>query len=309
MSLDAVKILEINVTKTAKSDILKEIQKYFGSGRFGSPETLKNIQKTVKPFIIVTPNPEQVVYAQNDSHFREILNRADVSLPDGVGVVWASRVLEAPRITYHVSRITEAIPGVDFMENLVSMAAKQRVPIALIGGRGGLALKTLECLQKKHPGLSGWAIDGPEVRITNYELRMTNENTETYFQTLAKRITDSGARMVFVGLGAPKQEYFIELLLMSLRSGSAGEAISPIKKDCRVVPRGGTPRNDNRIILMSVGGSFDEIAGRLPRAPEWMGKLGIKWLWRLILQPWRIRRQLALIRFAWLVLKERYTLK
>jgi N-acetylglucosaminyldiphosphoundecaprenol N-acetyl-beta-D-mannosaminyltransferase len=304
MSFDAVKILEINITKTPKSGILKEIQKYLRL----QPTTYKlQPQKAPKPLVIVTPNPEQIVYAQGDSRFREILNRADISLPDGTGVLWASRFLSLPTTHYPLQPISQTIPGVEFMENLVSIALKQRVPIALIGGRDGLALKTLECLQKKHPGLSGWAIDGPEMEILNQGIRIKESgierikkslipnmkpliqhgHSEEYFNQLAKRIIDSRVGMVFVGLGAPKQEYFIERL-----SGRLPTTHYPLPT-----------------VFMSVGGSFDEIAGRLPRAPKLISGLCLKWLWRLILEPWRFRRQLALIRFVWLVLKKRYILK
>jgi N-acetylglucosaminyldiphosphoundecaprenol N-acetyl-beta-D-mannosaminyltransferase len=173
------------------------------------------------------------------------------------------------------------------MENLVSDVSKKRIPVALIGGRAGLALTALECLQKAHPNLSGWAVDGPGLRITNKELQMMDGQKEVYFQALAKRIIENGVRMVFVGLGAPKQEYFIEELSKQLSSRNLQFSI----------------------IFMSVGGSFDEISGRVPRAPQWVSQLGLKWFWRLILEPWRIRRQFALLQFILFVLKERYTLK
>ena len=71
----------------------------------------------------------------------------------------------------------------------------------------------------------------------------------------------------------------------------------------------GEPRTVNPIVFMSVGGSFDEIAGRVARPPQWVSRAGFKWLWRLVLEPWRIKRQLALLTFIWLVLRERYRLK
>ena len=315
MSLHAVKILEINFTNNQQKDILKEIQKYL----FQAAHNVQFVtQKGVKPWVIVTPNPEQIVFAHKNSHFRDILNRADISLPDGVGVVWASRFFNPQPRTQNTQLIPGVIPGITFMENLVSMAALQRVPIALIGGSQGLALKALECLQKKHQGLLGWATDGPEVEVGNNELRIRNYelginystapnpksyiinpkstagNEDVYFGQLASRIKESGVKLVFVGLGAPKQEFFIEKLVHSSES---------------IVQRNTKQKSMNPTIFMSVGGSFDEIAGRILRAPGWVSRLGFKWLWRLIHEPWRIGRQSALVHFVWLVLKKRYTLK
>ena len=284
MSLDAVKILEISITKNSKNEILEFIRNGFATEAEKSDKRGKNPQKIGKILTIVTPNPEQIVYARHDKHFREIINQADVAIPDGIGVVWAIKFLHLLPAVYHPQPTVTTIPGIEFMENLILEATKQRVPIALIGGRGGLALKTLECLQKTHQKLVGWAIDGPEMRIENFELRMKYENAENYFQELAKRIVETKTRMVFVGLGAPKQEYFIEKLSREL---SLVHYQLPT-------------------LCMSVGGSFDEIAGRIPRAPVWVNRFGMKWLWRLVLEPWRIKRQLALIKFVWLVVLERY---
>jgi N-acetylglucosaminyldiphosphoundecaprenol N-acetyl-beta-D-mannosaminyltransferase len=310
MSLDAVKILEISVTINSKKEILEYFQKSLITGAKKTKKIGKNASFAKKIVIVVTPNPEQIVYAQIDSHFRDFLNRADVSLPDGVGVVWASRVLASMRQSVNASMINTTIPGVECMEDLVRIAAEQHVPVVLIGGRDGLALRTFDCLSKLHPGLRGWAVDGPEAEVhaclparqgSQLTVHSQNTNTDEYFQELAQRIVDSGVRMVFVGLGAPKQEYFIERLSQIVNRDSRFE-----KQKNTTSPESRVP---SPVIFMSVGGSFDEISGRISRAPRWVSKLGLKWLWRLILEPWRIKRQLALITFVWLVMKEKYRLK
>lgn len=270
MRLNAVKVLGISITNASKKEILEEIQKYL-------VKTAKNNQK---PLIIFTPNTEQLVQAHRNHPFAEILNRADISLSDTVGVVWAGHMLttKGPE---------KSIPGVEFMEDLVAIATSRHVPIGLIGGRANLAVDTLNCLRQTHGKLQdtsnrnkfgtvqGWAQDGPELRIENDSLHFPDE--KIYVERLARRIMREGTRIVFVALGPPKQEYFIERLAREL-SG---------------------------VILMSVGGSFDIISGRLRRAPAIMRSLGLEWLWRLILEPWRIRRQLALIEFVWLVLRDK----
>lgn len=232
MSLTAVKILKISITTNSKKEILEEIRKYLFKTQNSELKTQKNV-------IIFTPNAEQIVLAQKNKEFQEILNRADVAIPDSTGVVWASGILvkNGPRVT---------IPGVEFMEDLVRLAATHHVPIGLIGGRGNLAIETLDCLRKKYPGL------------------MTSENP----------------RIIFVALGAPKQEEYI----------------------------GDAAKKTTGVVYMAVGGSFDIISGRLARAPLFMRNIGLEWLWRLILEPWRIFRQLALAEFVGMVLQERLAL-
>ncbi len=271
MRLNSKKILGISITTNVKEEILEYFKK-----------CLENTGKTgVKSLTIVTPNPEQVVLAQKNPHFAEFLNRADVAIPDGIGVVWASRILNP---IVHISRIT----GVELIEELVGLAAKQGYRIGLIGGRGGVAVRALECLEKKHSGLRGWAIDGPELKIqsTNQLInQLTNgkENVEQEINQIADKIRKSGIQIVFVGLGAPKQEYFIEKLKVQMAK----------------------LKQEKTVVFMSVGGSFDEISGRLPMPPKFIDRYGLKWLWRLSLEPWRWKRQLALLEFIWLVLKEK----
>jgi len=279
MGLHAVKIQEINITNSSKKDILKEVEKYLDS-------TDKSISK---PFTIVTPNPEQIVLATKDLHFAQLLNRADVSLPDGIGLRFA-RPME----------ISETIPGVEFMENLVAIAADRHVSIALIGGKSNVAIKTLECLRQKYPNLSGVAMDAPEFTFGPSGLAMNGSIAE-YFKELVQEMKMKKIGMVFVALGAPKQEYFMERLTLSLR----GTSQRVTRQSMQIASPSERTRNDKGLILMSVGGSFDEISGRISRAPRWVSRLGMKWLWRLILEPWRIKRQIALVRFVWMVFLEK----
>lgn len=241
MGLNKTKILGISITTNPKEEILEEVRKRLESAS----------NKDEKPFIVVTPNPEQLVLAQKDIELAEILNKADVAIPDGIGLVWASRVLGK-------NGLKKQIPGVEFMEDLLELAAKEGYRTGLIGGWRGVAVKALECLQKKYPGLNGWAMEPEEKTI----------------EEIGRKISDTGTRIVFVALGAPKQEYFIEKL-------------------------------NSPIVAMSVGGSFDIIAGRTPRAPFLLRTIGIEWLWRLAREPWRWRRQLTLLKFLWLVLRDK----
>lgn len=232
-------LLGVNITIDTKEDILLGITTYLQG------------KSTSSPLIIVTPNPEQVVLAQTDEEFLKILNRADIALPDGVGIVWAMKALKSVSI--------KRISGIDCMMDLVRLANKNRWTIGLVGGQNTVGKKTLDVLQSSYQNLKGWAIE-PE---------------QTDEKKLAKHITDSNTRIVFVGLGAPKQEEYIDA----------------VKKQCKGV------------VFMAVGGSFDVIAGVVPRAPLWMQTIGLEWLYRLGKQPWRWRRQLALIRFFMIIIQ------
>lgn len=287
MSLNAVKILGTKITISSKKEILEELEKFIVS----RPSSGKNI------LTVVTPNPEQIVYAARHAHVAKLINRADVAIPDGVGIVWASCLINN-------SAIPKRIPGVEFMEDLVSIAAKRAIPVALIGGRGDVAVEAFECLSRRMQGLKGVGIPAPSMQVVQGELKAEQkDNLDTYFSAVTRTIALNGVKIVFVGLGAPKQELFIERLCreMSLRDRSYGEAISKISER---LPR--FARNDN-MVIMSVGGSFDIITGRTPRAPVWVRNLGLEWFWRLIREPWRLGRQLALLKFVWLVVRERWS--
>ncbi len=278
MGLNAVKVLGISITSDSKEKILEYIQKYLDPKHKIQNSTTKKIGK---PLIIVTPNPEQIVYAGGDKHFRDILNRADIAIPDGIGVVWASRILKKNRTEV----IEKRIPGVETAEDLAKIASEEGATIGLIGGRAKVAVEALECLRRKYPGLHGWAVDPGDLSLRNLG------NVADISEKIAKTKT----RIVFVGLGAPKQEFFIEKLLSSIehRASSIG---------------GHAPKPETRnpkLILMAVGGSFDTIAGRIRRAPLIIRLIGFEWAWRLINEPWRWRRQLTLIKFMVLVLKEK----
>ncbi len=273
MGLKSTKILGISVTTESKKSILEYIEKYL-------EEAISDTRKVIR---VVTPNPEQIVRAQKDPHFAKILNQADVALPDGIGLVAAIRLRNFRFQISNLKLKIKRIHGVDFMEDLVGLAAKQGYPIGLIGGRGGVAVEALECLKAQYPELVGWAME-PEDGEFLEKIKKTN------------------TRIVFVGLGAPKQEFFMEQLVLSLRAKRSNLYQNGIATSARRSV--GPPRNDG-VILMSVGGSFDILARRVPRAPFLIRSLGLEWLWRLGRQPWRLGRQLALLRFIFLVLAEK----
>lgn len=202
---------------------------------------------------IVTPNPEFVMLAQKDEAFRQVLNGADLAIPDGVGLK-------------RFAGFKNVVGGIYLVEDLCRVAADLGFTTIFLGGRNGVAVKAAERLQKKYQGLKiAFAGDGPEVNK----------------EGLGNSIKLPPADLLFVGFGQVKQEKWIANNLDKL----------PVR------------------VAMGVGGSFDEISGKVLGVPRWVHSLGLKWLFRLILQPQRFKRQLAIWQFAWLTLRKSATVK
>lgn len=298
MSLKYQNILSVRVTTSPRETILEEIKKYLIRG---SPTKQASKAKNRKPLVITTPNPEQIVYAHTHQSFRDILNKADVTLPDGIGIVLASRFLGNSARVARQTTVQNRIPGVEFMTDIARLADQEGVRIGLIGGFDGLAVRALECLQVESPKLKGWAIDGPEL-VVGAHGEMEGPPA-SYWKDLAEKIRSTKTGIIFVGLGAPKQEYVIEKLC-SLFTQIKLEFKVYGKKNEKSVTNLFT--TNGPLVFMAVGGSFDILTGRLKRAPLVIRSIGFEWAWRLANEPWRIQRQMALITFVWLVLKENF---
>lgn len=213
---------------------------------------VEKLQNGGKKLFITTPNPEILVIANKNPNYKKVLNSADLALPDGVGVTLAAR--------YGGKRLKERISGTDFVESVCMRVAKKPIIIGFLGGRSGVADKAAECLKSKYPGL--------KVAFAKSELA----SGEHFLKSLK-------CDMIFVALGAPKQEEWINANLSAL----------PVK------------------VAMGVGGALDYISGDVPRAPKPIRDLGFEWLFRLFVQPWRLRRQLRLLTFIKLVVLSRLT--
>lgn len=235
--VETINILNVMISNVNYNDALEE--------------AIKWLKKNDKNHYIVTPNPEIIVAAQKNIELRNILNRADLSLPDGIGLLWACNILGKP--------LKGRVTGVDFMMKLCESAAKNGFTIGLIGGRNGIAIKAADCLKKKCPQL---------------QVVFAQEEWEKGSKSMIHKFPID---ILFVAYGAPKQEIWISTYLKDM----------PVK------------------VAIGVGGAFDYFAGVLPRAPEWIQSLGLEWLFRLIRQPWRFKRQLALGKFVLLVLNEK----
>lgn len=204
---------------------------------------------------IVTLGTEMVVYAQNDRRFRDVVNACALSLCDTVGLLTVARKRGAA--------LTERVTGVELIEHLCARAAAEDVGVYLFGAAEGVAAEAAAALQARYPGL--------RVGGTRSGFFAPEESP-----AIVEAIRASGAGLLFVGLGSPRQEFW---LADHLKASGAGAGIG-------------------------VGGSFDVIAGRVERAPEAWRKLNLEWLYRLVKEPKRWRRQLALPQFVWLIARE-----
>jgi N-acetylglucosaminyldiphosphoundecaprenol N-acetyl-beta-D-mannosaminyltransferase len=234
-----MKILGVRVDNLTMSEVLQKIQDFLLDGR---------------QHYIVTVNPEFIVRAQKDSEFKEILNKSDLAIPDGAGLLWAARILEEP--------LKERVAGVDLINQLkiksekLALSGVEGLRVFLLGGRNGVAGK----IAGQWPAVVGFS-------------------EETGGTELFARIRQCQPDILLVALGAPKQEKWIAENLSKVPS---------VK------------------LAVGVGGAFDMISGRVRRSPRFMQKIGLEWLWRLILQPWRVGRIFnAVIVFSWLVLKSK----
>ncbi len=207
--------------------------------------------------LVVTLGTEMIVYAQRDRRFRNTLESSALSLCDTIGVLLAARLYGA--------KIPERVAGVELLEPLCAALAAHNRSVYLLGAKGDTAARAAAELHARVPALRvAGARDG------------YFPDTET--GAVAGEIASCGADVLFVGLGSPRQEFFIAEHLA--RTGCS--------------------------VGIGVGGSFDVLAGTVRRAPKLWRRLNLEWFHRLVSEPKRWRRQLALPRFVWLVLRDRF---
>jgi len=238
-----------------------------------------NIKKQKKGYIC-TPNPEIVLEANNNPKYKDILNQSILNIPDGIGILWAAThisrknsklqaLLSLPLITISPDKfkkvLRERVTGIDLVQKITQRAAKNNNKIFLLGAAPGIAEITAENLKLKYGKLK---IVGT----------FAGSPHKKDIKEILDLINKSEAEILFVAYGAPAQEIWISKNLNKLET---------VK------------------IAVGIGGSFDFIAGKQKRAPKWMQKLGIEWLYRLIKQPSRWKRIYnATIKFPYRVISK-----
>ncbi|MDI3480566.1 MAG: N-acetylglucosaminyldiphosphoundecaprenol N-acetyl-beta-D-mannosaminyltransferase [Tepidanaerobacteraceae bacterium] len=211
----------------------------------GALERIANFLESGGLKVIVTPNAEIIMAAQTNEKLRRAVNSADIRFPDGIGVVLASRIIGKP--------LYGRTAGYDLMERILDMAAQRNLSVFLLGGRPKVAEEAATNIKLKFPGI---AIAG-----THHGYFDDNEE-----KAIVEKINSSGADILLVAMGAPRQELFMMTNRSSLQC----------------------------TLAMGVGGSLDVLAGRVRRAPVFMQKAGLEWLYRLATQPARIKRMSVL---------------
>lgn len=203
---------------------------------------------------VATPNPEIVEICRQDRAALEAVNGADLVLADGVGIIYGAKILGTP--------LKERAPGIEFAQRLMGRMAENGKTLFLLGAKPGVAEQAAENLKRQYPGL----------RIAGVH--------DGYFQEdgpVAEEIRESGASVVFVCLGAPKQEKW-------MRKNGADTGAS---------------------LLIGLGGCLDVFSGQVQRAPKIFQRLGLEWFHRLLKNPSRIGRMMKLPLFLIHTLGER----
>ena len=230
--------------------------------------------------VVVTPNPEQIMLARSNSQFLKCLQGADFALPDGIGVVVAGRLLselsnESWRKQENNVLFPERLAGRIVFERLVRFASTKGMRVLLIGGYGLVAYQASERLQKLYPGLQIQSIAGPKDALhpTASEQKLVEEKIVTF-----------QPQLVGVAFGAPKQEFWLMNHKNMLRKNGVK-------------------------VAMAIGGTIDVLAGKLRPVPDFVERWHLEWFFRLLQEPSRWKRQLALPAFVLAVLRLRYFTK
>jgi N-acetylglucosaminyldiphosphoundecaprenol N-acetyl-beta-D-mannosaminyltransferase len=196
---------------------------------------------------IFTPNPEILLHAREDPGYAEVLNAADLALPDGTGVA----LIESIRSRRRVRRW----PGVEIAALLLRMAAERGATVAFVGGSDSTAEHAAARWRRAVPGVRIETVGDGVAVAEDGAARPDERDLE-----LTRAVASLSPAIVFVGLGAPKQERWIA-------------------RNAGAVP--------SARIMMGVGGAFDMWAGHLRRAPRPIRAMGLEWAWRLVLEPRR----------------------
>jgi N-acetylglucosaminyldiphosphoundecaprenol N-acetyl-beta-D-mannosaminyltransferase len=214
---------------------------------------LKRLEKNQGTHVI-TLNAEIAILGERETELASVIREAELVIPDGGGIIFYLRLRGQKQ---------QRCPGIELAQNLLQQISKldKNYTVAFYGGKPGNAEAAAKMWQEKHPNLS---------ILTNHGYLSTEEAQE-WQSTLQKQ----QPRLIFVGLGVPRQEFWI--------------------RDHRFL----CPNS----IWIGVGGSFDIWSGTKKRAPNWLRDNNLEWLYRLYQEPWRWRRMLALPRFFWRALK------
>lgn len=231
MSLASRHVLGMRVDATSYEDASRRVARWARDGR---------------PAYVCVATVHMVMEAFDSPAFRRVVNGADLVTPDGRPLVWALRSLGVGGATQ--------VRGTDLTTHVVERAAREGIPIGLYGGTPELLETFVDILESRYAGVRVVCRIAPPFRP------LTPEEDER----VTEEILSSGARLLFVGIGCPKQERWMEA-------------------------------HKERIpaVMLGVGAAFDFHTGRVRQAPGWMQVAGLEWFFRLLMDPRRLWKRYA----------------
>lgn len=288
MHREHVNILGISIDSTPKDQVLRQVQ--------------INVQKN-KKFYITTPNPEQVMLAQDDELYKDILNSADISIPDGIGIIMANKFQILPRPRSMVLRFftllmqgmgvgfssifdrdwlqkeLKSIKGRQLFIDLLILANKKGWNVCLVGDRLGSAKKAAKKLKASYLKVKLHPLDGPNVNNESKPRTATDKSIE---KKVVEKINKIKPELVIVGFGAPRQEKWLYRLYDDMSFVGA----------------------------MVVGGTFDYVSQKKESPPKWIDEMNLEWMWRLYKGDQKVKRVFkAFPRFAWEIFWQKLRVK
>ena len=237
-------ILNVWVDPVDMSGALEKVERFVDEGE--------------RPHSVFAVNPEKNFSVPRDPQLHKVFREADLLIPDGIGVVMAARLLYRVRLT--------RVPGVEMMDEICRLSARNGYKVFIYGAKEEVSAKAANVLQKRYPFLE---IVG---RANGYV-------PHDEMQTLIEQINTSGAQVLFLALGSPRQENWYAKYAHQLN----------------------TVR-----VCQGIGGTLDTIAGTVKRAPRFWCRMNLEWLYRLLAEPKRIARQRVLPIFAYLVFRKKF---
>jgi N-acetylglucosaminyldiphosphoundecaprenol N-acetyl-beta-D-mannosaminyltransferase len=259
--------------------------RFHSLSRVEAAEAIAALARADGKAYVVKPYSEFMPRAAREPRMRDILNGADLCLADGIGILWAAHYLSLPggplralaQLPLSMAAMTfnpraarrplkENMAGVDLTWEMLACLDEAGSRVFLLGGTEEEVRGTREQIAARLPGL----------RVVGAHYGYFDVSGEEN-EAVLRAIDEARPEVLLVAMGFPRQEEWIDHNLPRLRVKAA----------------------------VAEGGSFSFISGATPRAPRQLRRLGLEWFYRLVRQPWRVRRQLVIPRFIWLVVRER----
>ncbi len=262
------KFLDVLASKVTTKEIPKHvIREVIGSPVTALPfdaqiEMMLSWASSHESKVVCVANVHMLTEAYRNPQFCDVLKSADIVTPDGMPLVWMLRLMGACT--------QNRVAGMDILLSLCQLAPQRNISVFFLGSEASILEKIRKKLSQKFPNL----------KIAGMEPLPFRPLTSAEDDAIIKKINESGASLVLVSLGCPKQEYW-----MHQHKGKI------------------------QAVMIGLGGVFPVLAGVHKRAPQWIRESGLEWLYRLIQEPRRLWKRYSTTNtlFIWLALKQLLT--